>query len=537
MTTNWINLIDGYGKAVLFHLGLDSWDLESRVQSDQENILVRLLREEPNSFLSALTDAGNGTVNIVGICRLVVLTQMILYDQIGGPERDYKQKALRRHWYAYFKQFSQLLAFLLDKVDFDASGKKVMNDIQWSGRLSQVYAGFVDSGECTYQDLWVKDASRMVELLGWDNQLIDDLNIFVAVEKDSLFEDFKGAAGALGSVAFISGKGKNSKAATELMLRNLNWGDSWAETSLESGTNVVLHVSDHDYDGQGVIGPTFAEQMRRYIPVRHEGRIGVVPEHVAEVVDDKWEASYQIKVNNKGYRDWADQFALFWGQCADCQHEQIVIGVYSNVYKHDEWIPTNDRCTQCRGIIVVSREDYERPHGYEVEALRSADYYERMVDVLLQHVDWWTILGGLRDKTMTKLDTFSIAYNLQDQLAEKIEEYKKISDALEVLQNARNTLRDKAFNIIQKAAKDIIEGRYAELREMGDDPDVEDFKDHVDRGGRNGSGMAWMPYSVYDRAMQVREWLEEDDRLEDEILDLSIENYEEIVQDVMAALE
>jgi len=543
-SVNWKSLIDSHGNKVLFYLDMDKYSIEQRVEMDRENPLVRILRDDPAKFLRAVDQATNGNApNIIGICRLVVLVQMMLYDLLGGPEQDNKPKALRRHWYAYFKQFSQMLAALLDKVDIDASGKKVMNDIQWSGRLSQVYAGFVDSNECTYKDLWVEDASRMRNIFGFENQLIDGLNIFMAVEKDSLFDDFVAASGALGCIAVTSGKGKNSKASTERILRQLGWGDYWGEDRFKGAKNLVLHLSDHDYDGQAVIGPTFGDQMRRYIDITGEARVGVRPEHVIDVTPDPWEASYQVKMNNAAYREWADQHALVMATCSSCGHEAFSIGVspvnYNpKLYQGNEFITTaNDPCPRCGSLMQVTISDYERPHGFEVEALQSADYYAAMVDQLLSLVDWYTIIDGLRDISTRNVSGMNISFRMENEFAGNVEKYIKISNAIDILRNAQDDLVTEIRTNLERKANELISARHNELWGLGDDPDIQDFVDHVLDSARSGSGYVWRPFPVYDREDLVAQWIREDTEFVESIEVLDIENFDMVVDDVIAALE
>ena len=186
---------------------------------------------------------------------------------------------IRRHWYAWFKtQFAQPFADQLEDYEL-VSGIKTYNDKKWEKLQSVTYAWFVDNanykgfpdycphcGEMifgiytdntialycqacrqriepdlvrvTYKDLWVKDDSRMVARV--EQELFHEAFIIVAVEKDSLFNDIKPIAEALGARAVISGRGKNSKAATERILREFfNWRDR-PEHEWESKENLQV---------------------------------------------------------------------------------------------------------------------------------------------------------------------------------------------------------------------------------------------------------------------------------------------------------
>ena len=507
---------------------MDISSLQNEIRANRRNPLTYLLQQDPNKFVRACRIAGNGTENLDGTARAVVLTQMMLYDLISGPEGDDKEKALRRHWYAYFKQFSQMFAFALGKTKKNDQGIDEMVDLQWSGRLSKVYAGFVDSRQVTYKNLWVEDASRMMEVFGTYDVLYPGFQLIVAVEKDSLFGDFKAAAKALGAMAVISGKGKNSKAAAELMIRRLGWAKD--SNPLEGYDTMVIHLSDHDFDGEGVIGPTFGEQLRRYLYNVVESRIGVKPEQVEDVTGDAWNASYQVKVSNRGYREWADEKALFWVTCEDCAHEQYIIGgVYGS------GLHTDERCSKCGGILSIEETSYEEPHGFEVESLRSADYYRAMVDAILEHIDWDTVLEELRDQCVPS--SWDIINDIKGRQLENVPRYQKIREAIRLLEEAQGQLDQNFEGLLNNYVDEAIDNTHDEWWELQDDPEIDDLKEHVVRAARGGYASVWRPFDRSVRSQVVIEALEAQEELTEQLEALDIVDFQDVVEAVRIALE
>lgn len=529
---NWFGLFDEYALNLLYALGMDSYTLDEEIRANKRNPLVEKLRSDPSGFIHACRVAGNGQENMDGTARAVSLCQMMVYDQVNGPEQDGKEKALRRHWYVYFKQFSQMFAKAIDpNVDFDDP----RFNLGWSGRLSKVYASFVDGGEVTYKNLWVEDASRMMEVFGTYDTLFPGFQLIIAVEKDSLFKDFVQAARAMGAMAIISGKGKNSKAAAELMIRKLGWTKD--ENPLDNYQTFVVHLSDHDFDGQGVIGPTFGEQLRRYLNNIVEERVGVRPDQVqaAEdgeylVAENVWDASYQVKVSNKGYRSWADENALFWAECTACHHEQYVIGVDEGGFATNH----NQVCDSC-GQWTLEALDYEQPHGFEVEALRSQDYYRAMVDAVLAHINWGDIVYQMR--LGARPDPWEVTNLVKEDHLSDIPRYQKISNAIDTLREAQYQLERSFEEALQYYIEDAISNTQDSWVAIGDDPEVDEFREYVVSQARSGYGSVWRPFPKTERNRIVAQHLERIEELATQLRGLDIEDFDDIVDSVTSELQ
>ncbi len=179
-TINWSRHLTPFGRNLLFALG----EVATALPTDY-NPITRALKDA--GFVEQHKDMKG--FSRVALSRIATLCQMVVFDAEGGPEGDGQPKALRRHWYAWYKtHFAQPLAMQLGDYHTNGQGVPEINDINWTQRLSTTYAEFVDTGRVTYKDLWVEDASRMMEQ-AWA-VLFRGFHVIVAVEKDSLFGDF-----------------------------------------------------------------------------------------------------------------------------------------------------------------------------------------------------------------------------------------------------------------------------------------------------------------------------------------------------------
>jgi len=421
---------------------------------------------------------------------------MAIYDAQGGPDGDRKPKGLRRQWYAWFKvAFAQPFSAHLAEHG-DAKEANGFDGTAWSARQSKVCGALVDKEGVTYADLWIKDASRMMFA---QERLFAGLNLVVAVEKDSLVQDFKTAAKALGARSLVSGKGKQSKAATELQLReHFGWGRGYGDPAFtEERPLVVLHITDHDMDGQAVIGPTFGEQARRYTPHVLEARVGVKPEHVGDWAA-KW---YEVKTNNAGYTNWADVEGLFVATCEGCTNldawysrASLPAKVQTVASVRNDNAPTGETADAAFGWLVqgvgphvcpvcgtahlltvkVGKNVVDQPMGFEVEALSTRAYYSLLVDTLLEVVPFETIVANLRDEC-TASSRRAARRILDGEILPANASYA----ALKALQNAIDReLGDFEARVMEALTQTgrAHEARYWSAEE---DPEPADFTRHV----------------------------------------------------------
>ena len=463
---NWYNKLGGFGKKLLGELGYDYLPTD-------HNPITRALEE--GDFLTRYAYI-KGVENRTRMSRLAVICQMAVYDNGRGPDGDGKQKGLRRQWYSWFKtRFAQPYHNQVDAgTEFNGTG--------WAGRMSQTYGWLVDNANVTYRDLWVDDASRMMER--WHARLFAECNIIVAVEKDSLFSDFKAAAHALGAVSLLSGKGKTSKAATEKQLREHFGWDAHYDPFTADDQLIILHISDHDYDGEQVIGPTFAEQARRYTSHILEARVGIKPESV-----DDWQANwYEVKTNNSGYISWSEEKALFWAVCDFCGHEWAAQGV-------------NLTCSECGGIVTLDVDDWQ-PHGFEVESLPTRAYYTLLVRALLEVLPFEYVVSKLRDEC--KADAYSAADYIQASILEKNADYQALLEEFARLEDIKDAFERKVKDTLSELGEPHIE----DWRDDGDDPEPRDFEQHVYKA-QDWTG-PWRPFSDRDRTAKLVEYLRDE---------------------------
>lgn len=485
---SWGRLLCSFGRDLVHSLGYHP-DMLPKTH----NIIVDAL-QRPGWVADAGARFGN-EFNRTSLSKVATICQMVVFDANGGPEGDNKQKALRRHWYQWYKvDFAQPLS--------EALGED-LNDtrwgLNWSGRLSQVYATFVDEMGVTYKDLWVEDASRMMTRL--NERLFNNAYIVVAVEKDSLFEDFRAASASIGAACLISGKGKNSKAATEKMLRDVfGWSDNPHfdyetgepyETFNEKRPLYIIHVSDYDFDGEAVIGPTFGEQARRYTPYVKEARIGVQPAHLVEKGYSLNDKTYQVKLSNSGYMAWAKDKGIFSRKCLNCGEVH--------------WTPgaAEFECPQCWNPVPspkISKKG-DPVYGLEVEAMRVSDYHDLLVHALLTIMPFEEIVGHLRVETLA--DSYESMATIRHDILDRNEEYQGLLEEFARLESLKLDFETEIEDHIHELAQE----HRGDFADEGDDPEVTDFVAHAT--SRNSWG-AWRPFSIYERTQRLTNFLQEE---------------------------
>jgi hypothetical protein len=485
---NWSHHLTTFGCNLLFELGESARDLPT-----DYNPITRALKDP--DFVERHKDMKG--FSRVALSRVATACQMVVFDAQGGPEGDGKPKALRRHWYAWYKtRFAQPLALQLGDYHLNGQGVREINDLHWTQRLSNTYAEFVDEHGVTYKNLWVEDASRMMEQ-NWE-VLFRGFNVVVAVEKDSLFADFQPSAKALGARSVYSGKGKSSKAAIEKCLReHFGWTPDHDPFTHDEPL-IILHVSDYDFDGEAVIGPTFGEQSRRYTRHLLEARVGIQPENVTDCGHSWEEKWYQVKVSNRGYRDWATDKALFLAQCIDCGHHWPVVGTQKRAgYTHDPL--HRDVCPTCGGAPVTLEIGRNTPHGFEVEALKTRDYYGLLVDALLRVVPFEHIVSRLRDECVA--DAWQAAREIMEEICKANEGYQEILKEFDRLEELKSRFEEEVTNKLMA----IGEPHIGDWRDDDPDPTPDDFRRHVETATTWSE--PWRPFSKRDRTDRLVSWL------------------------------
>ena len=489
---NWSEKLDDFGRNLLRFLGTDpDW------LPQDYNPVTRALRDSNLIDRLAAQDWFDTRTCRAAMSKVVTVCQMVVYDEQRGPEQDGKQKALRRHWYSYFKtEFAQPLS---EQLGDDLQSEKW--GLNWAGRLSQTYAKFVDCYGVTYRDLWVEDASRMMSK-NWST-LFRGCHIIIAVEKDSLFSDFTAPAKALGAQTVYSGKGKSSKAAIEKVLReHFNWYDDSSNPFSEDDPLIILHISDHDFDGEAVIGPTFAEQARRYTPHILEARVGIKPETVTGLGHNPVEKWYQVKVTNSGYVKWAEEKALFLAECWECGNKWPVVGTTTDEY----YVASSQhKCPECgeNAIAFTAGKNGSPAHGYEVEALRTRDYYGLLVDTLLQVLPFDYILEKLRDEC--KADAYQAAQKIAQGIYEKNKSYQALLQEFGRLEAIKSGFERTVENNLQNLGEPHVD----DWRDDGDDPKPDEFREHVTDA--SDWSEPWRPFDKDDRTDRLVKFLKEEE--------------------------
>lgn len=486
---NWSDKLDDYGRMVLETMGFNPDRLDLVSNPIVMGLYTGQLLEELNE-----QDWFDPKRCRMALSKVATVCQMIVYDEAGGPDGDGKPKGLRRQWYHWYKTgFAQPLSEQL--------GDKEFKDSQWSGRLSETYAHFVDELDVTYKDLWVDDSSRMMQRL--HHRLFMGCKIILAVEKDSLYADFEAVAKAIGVASIISGKGKNSKAATEKMLReHFDWSEDYTNFT-EHRPLIVLHISDHDFDGEAVIGPTFGEQARRYTPYVLEARIGIRPDDVdCQDWDRKW---YTLKTKDRGYIKWAEANGLFAASCSYCKYEFFAQS-------------TLVECPECgrRTILSVKLSTTDgtpgalTPHGFEVEAMPTRSYYALVVDALLRVLSFSYIVKQLRRDCIA--NPWVACQTIADEIVAENEAYQDLMGRITALER----VKERFANSIREQFAEYGKGHESDWEDQDPDPLPKDFRMYAhDADVYSGP---WRPFKTSDRTASLVKWLS--DQYSSEIAEL-----------------
>ena len=434
--------------------------------------------------------------NRTQLTRLAIICQMEVYDAQNGPEMDGRLASLREHWYRWYKvRFAQPLATQLgDKQKLNELGIMDIDGLLWFGRLSTSYGWIVDNLDVTYKQLWVEDASRKMEK--FYIQLFRNANIIVAVEKDGMMKRFTTMTKALGAKSIYSGKGKSGKAGIELLLReHFGWSENYNPFS-EKNPLVVISITDYDYDGEAVIGKTFAQQMRRYTPHILEARVGVTPAQVKDAGYEWPDTWYLVKIKNmSNYLNWTNEKALFWAKCEDCQHLWPVMSSGTH------------ECPECFGQSEkIELGDGTVAYGFEVEALYTRDYCDLLVRAYLSIVSFNHVISKLRDECQA--DSTVAAKQIQADILKKNESYQNLLEKLkefDKMNEVKSDFEQQVLDELENLGEELIDN----WRDDDADPEPVDFARHV-KAAQNYTG-PWRPFSQRDRTDKLIEHLRKEE--------------------------
>jgi hypothetical protein len=415
--------------------------------------------------------------SLAALSRLAIRCQMSLFDRHGGPEGDRHPKALRRHWYSYYKvDFAIPVSNLLGE---DLNGPKW--GTRWAGRMSQAYSHFVTNPNynITYRDLWVEDGSRRIET--HYDRLFKDCDILFVVEKDSLVQDFIGVSKAIGAQCLYSSKGKSSMAAIEKVLRDSFGWSEYNDPFSHDNPLYIMHVSDWDYDGEEVIGPTIGTQVRYYTPHTVEVRVGINPDQVLDqgyALRDKW---YQIKLSNTAYKSWAAVKGLF-----STALRSVRIGLPVTAANGDDPFEFGEGPEGAMPIRWV-------PHGLEVEAIKAHEYRRYVVEALLAVLPFDTIVTGLRYKC--KPDTHRVAEQITAALLADNDEYTALQKEIERLSALQAEFLEGVRAEVQEVVEQTGDDIKHHLADLEDDPEEEELYTYAQEHGSSHYAQAWQPFS------------------------------------------
>lgn len=189
-------------------------------------------------------------------------------------------------------------------------------------------------------------------------------------------------------------------------------------------------------------------------------------------------------------------------------------------------------CQVCGGSMEVN--DRDAAHGFEVESLRSSDYYRAMVDALLQSVDLDTIIQSLRMACVPD------SYNIVDRFARHHlyanEDYQRINRAIQTLREAQSAFEQEIIAQITPAVDETIEDTRNEWMILEDDPDAENFREHVVDAGRNGYGYPWRPFDTDVRNEYIYDQITDQGDLQQNVAGIQMGNMDDLIARVTEEL-
>lgn len=489
---DWTSKLDPFGRYIITELGGDPDSL-----STSENIITISLRDE--TFVETYGEIKG--FNKSSMARVASVCQMVVFDHCNGPEQDGERKAMRRHWYAWFKTtFAQPFS---EQLGEDIQGERWGRN--WFALLSTTYSHFVDRLGLTYHDLWVNDASRMMK--GLYGRLFNECNIVICVEKDSLFDDFEPAAKAIGATAIYSGKGKSSKAGIEKLLKTtFYWQPDQQHDPFDAQDPlIVLTISDFDFDGESVIDPTFAAQLGRYTNHVVSARVGIQPGAFRIVTGRTWQDAvetndaYAVKMKNSGYLKWAAEKALFWHKCRECGNAFVEQGADLCDEKTGKRF-CFVKCPECGSSAEFLFVDKDTTaYGFEVEAMFTRDYYGLIVKALLTVLDFDYLVSKLRDEC--RADPRQAIVPAVQQILEENASYKKLLQEFERLEIIKSEFEDRAKNGLEAQAVSMV----GQWRNEEEDPTPDDFEAYVK--GVQGYVSVWRPFAQALRTKKLTAWV------------------------------
>lgn len=290
------------------------------------------------------------------------LLRTIILNEKKFLRVDY-DRSLRGFWYSTVKPTLDKLGLLTEKDSTEDALTR------WDAELSRNLADLVRLGEVTYKDLRIVDTSRQRftpanayhvvdrESYGYQVTAAPYPNIIISTEKDTVYSIIADIASFFGC-SCISGKGQNSLAAMEDLLRKMGAGDE-----------PVYIITLTDYDPAGYyIADTFFIQVRdlqKSLGIRRRvsiKRIGITPDQLTHnEVRANW---YTPKAANLD--KWMQQTGGIYGQAKGLELDAL----------------EPDRI---RGIFLDQLRGYVDPERY-VEFIKRA-YLQRMIlDVMRDNV-------------------------------------------------------------------------------------------------------------------------------------------------------
>jgi len=319
---------------------------------------------------------------------------------------------------------------------------------------SAILADLVRDG-LTYEELWVREASRDVETY---QPLLPQFHGILILEKQGLFEHFQKFCERAGVPILLAMSGNNAFSGVETIINDSlrDWEGRLKPTS--ENPLKMFSITDFDPAGMGPVEAGAVAQFERYLPGAVElHRVGVMPDQLRELGRSVIQAGYEIEVKNQMYQDWADEFGVKIG---------------------------------------------DRVYGIELEALTPEQYVKALIEAMVKALggddelkerlatmaepNWGHVRRTLTNEVNGMSDLINKLAMLKDWAEEREYEQRSIGETF--IDGAIGDDDDDEAWRNEDRVKELIEER---VKEQKDSIEIDDFVGHV--SGKSWGYGSWRP--------------------------------------------
>lgn len=377
----------------------------------------------------------------------------------------------------------------------------------WGRTYAQLQSGILADAVrtgLTYDELWCRDASREIFRA---NPLLPGFHGVLILEKEGLFEHFRGFCRAAGVPILLAMGGNNAFSCVEAILNDHFRDYNGCYRPTADNPLHLFVISDHDYYGWVPVQEGAAEQFRRYLPDAVEvHRVGITPDQLRALGRSAVQAGYEFEHDyNATTEEWANAEGVWiGGTCYAIEVEALTPGEY---------------------IPALIDAIVEAVGGDEELRKRLAEMAEP---------DWYDAQARIQRDTYPLSELWKHLVALYDWAQEKSNEAEQPVDDF-----VQGTVGYDGDPDAWRERDDVAERIQEIVSEQRDAIDMDKFTDFVQSGGNNWS--AWAPVGSAEATAAVVELFHDefDDDLEDTATGVDTDNASLLnaVRDVFDRLE